>query len=117
MIIERKYYLERLIECKNDGYVKIITGIRRCGKSFLLNTLFRQHLLSCRVRPSNIITIELDRLEQEEMRDPRKLSSYIHQCVKSSKTRYYILIDEIQMCEEVPSSVEGSNTKITFYDV
>ncbi|MBP5638357.1 MAG: ATP-binding protein [Victivallales bacterium] len=117
MIIERKYYLDRLIERKHDGYVKIITGIRRCGKSFLLNTLFRQHLLSCRVRPGNIITIELDRLEHEELRDPRKLSSYIHQCIKSSRSWYYILIDEIQMCEEVPSSIEGSNTKITFYDV
>ena len=117
MVIERQYYLERLIECKHDGYVKIITGIRRCGKSFLLNTLFRRHLLSAHIRPSNIITIELDRLEQEELRDPRKLSEHIRQCIKSSRSRYYILIDEIQMCEEVPSSVEGSNTKITFYDV
>ncbi len=117
MIIERKYYLERLIECKHDGYVKIITGIRRCGKSFLLNTLFRRHLLAAHVRPGNIITIEFDRLEQEELRDPRKLSTYIHQSIKSPRSRYYIFIDEIQMCEEVPSSVEGSNAKITFYDV
>lgn len=117
MIIERQSYLERLIECKHDGFVKIITGIRRCGKSFLLNTLFRRHLLSTHVRPDHIITIELDRLEQEELRDPRKLSAHIRQHIKSSRSRYYVIIDEIQMCEEVPSLVEGSNTKITFYDV
>ena len=116
MKIKRDNYLNKLISSKWNGYIKTITGLRRCGKSYLLNILFKEHLLQNRVRQSSIIEIALDSFACEELRDPRELGAYIQSRVKSSRTRYYALIDEIQMCEEVPSKVEGSKSKITFYD-
>ena len=117
MVLSRDLYLEKLIAAKDDGYVKVITGIRRCGKSYLLFTLFKAHLLSAGVRESRIVEIVLDSDEFEELRDPRKLSAYIRAKVSRGKGACYVLIDEIQMCEEVESVVEGSKSKITFYDV
>ena len=117
MRISRDFYLEKLTAAKGDGYVKVVTGIRRCGKSYLLFTLFKDHLLASGVKASHIVEIALDSDEFEELRDPRKLSAYIRAKVARGKGTYYILIDEIQMCEEVPSVVEGSESKITFYDV
>ena len=117
MRISRDFYLEKLTASKGDGYVKVVTGIRRCGKSYLLFTLFKDHLLASGVKASHIVEIALDSDEFEELRDPRKLSAYIRAKVARGKGTYYILIDEIQMCEEVPSVVEGSESKITFYDV
>jgi len=117
MVIKRDFYLNKLIECKGNGFVKIITGIRRCGKSYLLNTLFKEHLLKGHVKKSHIIDIALDSDEYEELRDPRKLSVYVRNRIKSKQGKYYALIDEIQMSEEVSSLVEGSETTITFYDV
>ena len=117
MDIKRDYYLEKLIARKNDGYVKIITGIRRCGKSFLLNQLFRGHLLKQeRVRPNNIIQIALDNIENAHLCNPFRLYEYIRGRVKSSRTRYYALIDEIQMCEEISASADGPARNVTFYD-
>lgn len=117
MRIARDAYLEKLIAAKGDGYVKVVTGIRRCGKSYLLFTLFKEHLVSSGVRGSHIVEIALDSDEFEEQRDPRKLSAYVREKVRRQKGVCYVLIDEIQMCEEVRSVVEGSETKITFYDV
>ena len=117
MKISRDFYLEKLIAAKGDGYVKVVTGIRRCGKSYLLFTLFKGHLLSSGVKESRIVEIALDSDEFEGLRDPRKLSAYVRAKVARGKGTYYVLIDEIQMCEEVPSVVEGSESKITFYDV
>ena len=117
MVLSRDLYLEKLIAAKDDGYVKVITGIRRCGKSYLLFTLFKAHLLSAGVRKSRIVEIALDSDEFEGLRDPRKLSAYVREKVRRQKGACYVLIDEIQMCEEVESVVEGSKSKITFYDV
>jgi len=117
MKIKRDFYLNQLIERMHDGYVKVITGIRRCGKSYLLNTLFREYLLSKKIKPSCIIQVALDTIEQASLRNPYILSKYIHDRIKSSRTRYYILIDEIQMCEEVNSSVDRVKVKVNFYDV
>lgn len=117
MVISRDVYLEKLVAAKGDGYVKVVTGIRRCGKSCLLFTLFKEHLLSSGVRNSHIVEIALDSDEFEELRDPRKLSAYVREKVRRQKGLCYVLIDEIQMCEEVPTVVEGSESKITFYDV
>ncbi len=116
MTIKRDYYLNKLVESKWNGYIKTITGLRRCGKSYLLNTLFKEHLLRNRVRESSIIEIALDSFACEELRDPRALGAYVQSRVKSCRTQYYALIDEIQMCEEVSSKVEGAKSKITFYD-
>ncbi|MBP5641337.1 MAG: ATP-binding protein [Victivallales bacterium] len=117
MDIKRDFYLEKLIARKNDGFVKIITGIRRCGKSYLLNELFREHLLKQgRVRPDNIIQIALDSIENAHLCNPYRLYEYVRSRVKSPRTRYYALIDEIQMCEEVPNGIPGSKGTVTFYD-
>jgi uncharacterized protein len=117
MQIKRDFYLGKLVERMHDGYVKVVTGIRRCGKSYLLNTLFREHLLSQGVRPSSIIQIALDDVAQVALRNPFQLSKHIRKQIKSEQTQYYVLIDEIQMCEEVPSEVEGVKSKVSFYDV
>ncbi len=117
MIIKRDFYLDKLIARKNDGFVKIITGIRRCGKSFLLNELFREHLLKQeRVRPGNIIQIALDNIENTHLCNPYQLYEYIRSRIKSSRTKYYALIDEIQMCDELLAGVGGTDRTVTFYD-
>lgn len=116
MDIKRDFYLNKLIERKNDGFVKFVTGIRRCGKSYLLNVLFKEHLRSQGVGDAQIIELALDDDANEELRDPRRLSAFIRDKVVSHDIPYYVLIDEIQMCEEVPSSVEGSRATLTFYD-
>ena len=85
MVLSRDLYLEKLIAAKDDGYVKIITGIRRSGKSYLLFTLFKSHLLSAGVRKSRIVEVALDSDEFEELRDPRKLSAYIRAKVSRGK--------------------------------
>ena len=116
MTIKRDLYLGKLISAKHDGFVKIITGIRRCGKSFLLTKLFRRHLVESGVPSSRIIMVDLDDDKNELLRDPRRLSEWVRRRIRSKASRYYLFIDEIQMCEEVPIVVEGSETKLTFYD-
>ena len=117
MTIKRDLYLGKLISAKHDGFVKIITGIRRCGKSFLLTKLFRRHLVASGVPSSRIIVLDLDDDKNERLRDPRKLSEWVRHRIRSKSVRYYLFIDEIQMCEEVRIDVEGTETKLTFYDV
>ncbi len=116
MNIRRDFYLNKLIERKNDGFVKFITGIRRCGKSHLLNVQFREHLRSQGIEESQIIGLALDDDANEMLRDPRRLSAFIRGRVTSSERPYYALIDEIQMCEEVPGLAAGGKTTVTFYD-
>ena len=110
-------YLNKLISAKHDGFVKIITGIRRCGKSFLLTKLFRRHLVASGVSSSRIIVLDLDDDKNEFLRNPRRLSEWVRRRIRSKSVRYYLFIDEIQMCEEVRIDVEGTETKLTFYDV
>ena len=117
MKIAREEYLSKLVAARGDGFVKVITGIRRCGKSYLLFTLFKEYLIDKGVKPSHIIEIALDSDEFEELRAPRKLSAYVRARIRRIKGECYVLIDEIQMCEEVKSVVKGSDTLITFYDV
>jgi len=116
MDIKRDFYLNKLIERKHDTFVKVITGIRRCGKSYLLNTLFKRHLLESGVAEKHIIEIALDNVAWAELRDPRKLYEYIAKRVKTRTRQYYALIDEIQMCAEVPDGIPGSKGTLTFYD-
>lgn len=117
MTINREEYLKKLIARKHNGLIKVVSGIRRCGKSFLLFNLFKNHLLSEGVANENIVEIALDDDSFEQLRDPRKLSAYIRERVGNVQGFTYVLIDEIQMCEAVPSSVLYSGAKITFYDV
>ena len=125
MKIERKLYLDRLIARKHNGFVKIITGIRRCGKSYLLFNLFREHLLASGVKPSQIIAIALDDDANRDLRNSILLGEWIRRQIKG-RGMHYVFIDEIQMAQKVlPDGVDLSriapedreNAYVTFYDV
>ena len=96
MVIRRDRYLERLISKQNNGMIKVITGIRRSGKSYLLFNLFYDHLLASGTPEDNIICIALDDVENEAYRDPYRLYSYIKERVQDNREQYYVLIDEAQ---------------------
>ena len=129
MKIKRDFYLQQLVDGKQNGLVKIVTGIRRCGKSFLLFKLFRQYLLDVGVDSDHIIQIALDDIENANLREPLSL----YKCIKAKMTDeelYYILLDEVQLVprfEEVLNSllridnadvyVTGSNSKFLSSDI
>ena len=129
MQIKRDFYLQQLVDGKQNGLVKIVTGIRRCGKSFLLFKLFRQYLLDVGVDSDHIIQIALDDIENANLREPLPL----YKCIKAKMTDeelYYILLDEVQLVprfEEVLNSllridnadvyVTGSNSKFLSSDI
>ena len=96
MIIKRDVYLNRLISKMNNGMIKVITGIRRCGKSFLLFELFYSYLKEHGINDNQIIRIQLDDDNYEKCRDSHVLNNYINEQIKDSKTNYYVLIDEAQ---------------------
>ena len=79
MEIKRDYYLQKLIDRKNNNLIKVITGIRRCGKSYLLNHLFRNYLLDSGVSENHIISIALDDDDNSDLLDPKKLRQYINE--------------------------------------
>lgn len=129
MVIRRDGYLEQLKLRKDNGMIKIITGIRRCGKSFLLFVLFKKYLLENGVDNEHIIEIALDGIENEELRDPKKCYQYIKDAMKDEQ-KYYLLLDEVQFMprfEEVLNSllrisnidvyVTGSNSKFLSSDI
>lgn len=129
MEIKRDAYLQQLIERKNNGMIKVITGIRRCGKSFLLFTIFKRYLLESGVAADHIIEIALDGIENEELRDPKKCFKYIKEAI-TDEDNYYLLLDEVQFMprfEEVLNSllriknldvyVTGSNSKFLSHDI
>ena len=94
--IERERYLNRLIDRKENGMIKVITGIRRCGKSFLLFRLFFAHLLQQGVREDHIIRVALDDDDNRELRNPDVLSAYLHDRIADDGEMYYVLLDEVQ---------------------
>ncbi len=129
MEIRRDMYLEQLKIRKDNGMIKVITGIRRCGKSFLLFVLFKKHLLENGTDREHIIEIALDGIENEELRDPKKCYQYIKAAMKDEQ-KYYLLLDEVQFMprfEEVLNSllrirnidvyVTGSNSKFLSSDI
>lgn len=116
MIIERKRYLDELIKKKDNGRIKIITGIRRCGKSYLLFQLYKNYLLQNGAEEKQIIEIALDDIENIRYRDPFVLNDYVKSNVKNNK-KYYIFIDEIQFSRSVKNPYSDEpNEKITFID-
>lgn len=119
MKIERKRNLQRLINSRKNGQIKIITGVRRCGKSYLLGILYREYLLQEGVLPEQIITIELDNDINLRYRNPLELGTYLRNMVSDTEKDYYILLDEIQMVEAIdnPYLPKGTGSKITFVDV
>lgn len=93
--IRRDSYLEQLINRKENGLIKVITGIRRCGKSFLLFNIFYDYLLGEGVSKDHIITIALDDDLNIACRDPAELSGYIRSRVKDQEGMFYIFIDDV----------------------
>lgn len=129
MIIPRDRYLEQLVSRKHNGLIKIITGMRRCGKSFLLFKLFKEHLIAEGVPESHIIRIELDDRRNKSLRDPDVCLEYVTRLLKD-ESKYYLLIDEVQFMAEfedvlnsflhidnLDTYVTGSNSKFLSTDI
>ena len=116
MEIQRDSYLKQLISYRFDGLVKVITGIRRCGKSYLLKKLYKEYLLNHQVKEEQIISIELDLAKDIQFRDPLRLSSFVREKLSGTREEHYLFIDEIQMSDEVPNPYNLEGKKISFYD-
>ena len=129
MEIKRDIYLDKLIARKHNGLIKVITGIRRCGKSYLLFRLFRRHLVESGVAEDHIIEVAFDMRKNASLRDPDALCAYVEEKM-SSGGMYYILLDEVQMLSEFESVlnefvrfenadvyVTGSNSKFLSSDI
>ena len=127
--IKRDIYLNKLIDRKENDMIKVITGIRRCGKSYLMDPIYKNYLLSTGVKEDHIIKLELDSVENEEYLDRHKLYKYIMGKIKDDKM-YYILLDEIQKVdgfesvlnsflrkENLDVYVTGSNSKFLSSDI
>lgn len=106
MEIKRDFYLQKLIAKKHNGLIKVITGMRRCGKSYLLFTLFKKHLLECGVNENHIIEIPFDSFENKKYRDPEVLYPYVKAQLADDQM-YYILLDEVQLLDEFESVLNG----------
>ena len=116
MEIKRDSYLQQLISYRFDGLVKVITGIRRCGKSYLLKNIYKEYLLQDGVKEEQIIVIELDLAKDIKYRNPLILSQHVRETVEKSKEEFYLFVDEIQMSDEVSNPYNEEGKKITFYD-
>ena len=129
MIIKRDYYLQRLISSKSNNLIKIVTGIRRSGKSFLLFNLFHNHLIETGINEDHIIEIALDDRLNKNLRDPDVILQHIRERIVDDKL-YYIILDEVQMIDEFTDVlnsllhirnadvyVTGSNSKFLSKDV
>lgn len=118
MNIKRDYYIKKIIDKRENGRIKIITGIRRCGKSYLLFNLYKDYLLSQGIKEGQIISIALDEIDNLEYRNPFRLNEYIKKKTKPGKKMYYIFIDEIQLSEAVSNPyVDSEEKSVTFVDV
>lgn len=122
MIIQRDRYLQQLQRKRGNGLVKVVTGLRRCGKTFLLKTLYRNWLLSQGVKEDHIIYLALDQTENIRYRNPLELDNYLKSLMEDGDEGYVVMIDEIQFSVPVPNPYlpESARTKanaITFYDV
>ncbi len=129
MVVKRDAYLNRLISKKHNGLIKVVTGVRRCGKSYLLFNLFKEHLLSEGVDKNHIIEIAFDAFENKQFQDPYVLMPYLKEQIADEKM-YYILLDEVQLLgefeavlnslirmENVDVYVTGSNARFLSKDV
>ena len=118
MIIRRDKYLKKLIDKRGNGLVKIITGIRRCGKSFLLFNLFHEYLNSIGVLDENIIELSLDEALNARYRNPLELDKYIRDRITDTSRQYYVFLDEIQKVSDIQNPyIEDKSAKIGFIDV
>lgn len=130
MIIHRDKYLKQLIDAKGNGMVKIVTGIRRSGKSFLLMTIFHQHLIEQGVKENHIIELSMDNRKNKRLRNPDRLLEYIEGKVYDDGLTHYVVLDEVQLVDDfvevllslmqdkrLDVYVSGSNSKFLSKDV
>ena len=116
-MIKRDFYLNKLISKMQNGLIKIITGNRRCGKSYLLFTIFHKYLISIGVKEDQIIELALDETANAKYRNPIELDNYIRKCTEKKSKQYYVFLDEIQKVEEIQNPyVDNPLAKITFVD-
>lgn len=108
-IIPRDRFLKQLIDSKSNGMIKTITGVKGCGKTFLLFTLFKNHLLNENIPEERIISVNLDDCENKELRDPHNLYYHIKERITEKSEEYYILIDEILHVSDFESVLNGLN--------
>lgn len=130
MLFERKRYLDKLIASRGNGLVKIITGVRRCGKSFLLFTLWHDYLVANGVEESHIIGLQLDDLRSRRLRNPEKLLEYVEGKTDNDGQPYYVMLDEVQLVDDfvevvlsllhakgIDVYVSGSNSRFLSSDI
>lgn len=115
-MIVRERYLQKIVDYMWDGQIKVITGIRRCGKSTLLFQIFYDYLLKKGSKAENIITLELDKRKYAKYRNPIVLAEYVESQVKDRRKKYYLFIDEIQFCYSVPDP-DNAGHEVTVYDL
>lgn len=117
-MIKRDFYLNKLINKKNNGRIKFITGIRKCGKSYLLFNLYKDYLISIGINEEQIITISLNEPNNFKYRNPFKLNDYIKEQCSDKNKKYYIFIDEIELCKKVNNPYSDiKSSKVSFVDV
>lgn len=118
MVIERKRYLQKLIDRRENGLVKVITGIRRCGKSYLLFELYHRYLNDDGIPDEQIIELALDEDQNARYRNPLELGQYIRSLLTDRNKMYYVFLDEIQKVADIPNPyLPGTDEKIGFVDV
>lgn len=118
MVIKRDKYLNKLIAKKENGLIKVITGIRRCGKSYLLFNLYHEYLNSVGILDANIIELALDEIMNARYRNPMELDAFIRKKIADKNQKYYVFIDEIQKVSQIQNPyVEDDEAKIGFVDV
>lgn len=118
MVIKRDRYLNKLISKKENGLIKVITGIRRCGKSYLLFNLYHEYLNAIGIMDTNIIELALDEVINARYRNPMELDAFIREKVADKSQKYYVFIDEIQKVSQIQNPyVDDETAKIGFVDV
>ena len=130
MEIKREKYLQKLIDKQDNGMIKVITGLRRSGKSYLLDPLFKNYLVESGVKEDHIIYLALDTESNKKYHNPKVLNNYLLEHIKNNNEKYYVLLDEIQNCKDfapvlneliymknVDVYVTGSNSKMLSSDI
>lgn len=106
MIIKREKYLQELLSLQGNGLIKVITGMRRCGKSYLLFDIFVSQLIEQGVRPDHIVKVDFEDYKNKDLRDPDRLYAYVESCIKDTE-QYYLLLDEVQLLHSFEDVLNG----------
>lgn len=106
MIIKREKYLQELLSLQGNGLIKVITGMRRCGKSYLLFEIFVSQLIEQGIRPDHIVKVDFEDYKNKDLRDPDRLYAYVESCIKDTE-QYYLLLDEVQLLHSFEDVLNG----------